>query len=452
KALKELGETIKIFTPYYKCCEKYNPQFIENSKITIAIGDNFVDVYLYIAKLPNSDVDVYFVDNKQYFFREHLYGVGNDDYQDNFSRFVLFQRAVLEYCKFLDFIPDVMHTNDWQTALIPVYLKTIYKDVFNKTKSVFTIHNMAYQGLFWVWDMKLTGLPFSLFNWRELEYYGKLNLMKGALVFADMITTVSPTYAREILSENFAYGLQTVLEEYRYKLRGIVNGVDYNEWSPETDKLIPYRYSKFNLEGKHQNKRVLCERCNFNYDDLPLFAFIGRLVEQKGIKFITETIDALMSKNLRIVILGTGDKGIENHLKYLESRYYDKLRVFILFNNELAHLIEAGADLYLMPSLFEPCGLNQLYSLKYGTIPIVRRTGGLADTVNNAVYDSIMRGVGTGFVFNDIDNGQFLEKIDRALETYWNKELWYKLIDNAMSQDWSWSASARKYLEIYRAL
>ncbi|MBP7652056.1 glycogen synthase GlgA [Candidatus Dependentiae bacterium] len=452
KAFKKKGEDIRIFTPYYECCEKFNPSLIPDSKIFVRIGDADIEAYLYESRLPNSDVPVYFIGNKNLFFRETLYSRNNVDYEDNFLRFVLFQRASIEYLKKTNFYPDIIHSNDWPSALTSVYLKTIYALSFPLTKTVFTIHNIGYQGLYWVWDMKLTGLPFELFNWRQLEYYGKLNLLKAGIVFSDAVTTVSPTYSREIMSAQYAYGLQSVLEEHKNKVFGIINGVDYDEWAPESDGFISYKYDRTNLENKYKNKNVLLEMCGFSCNDEPVFGMISRLVEQKGLKFIIDNIDKLMEKKMKIIILGTGDKGIESKLEAINEKYPGKFRAFIKFSSALSHLIEAGSDLYMMPSLFEPCGLNQLYSLRYGTIPLARRTGGLADTITDCNPSNIMNGEGTGFLFNNIDNSEFINKINYALTIFENKKLWNMLIQNAMSRDWSWNVSADKYIELYNSL
>ncbi len=300
--------------------------------------------------------------------------------------------------------------------------------------------------------MKLTGLPFSLFNWQQLEYYGKLNLLKGGVVFADAVTTVSPTYANEILDARFSYGLQDVLLEYKNKTEGIVNGVDYSQWSPENDPFIPFKYSINNIEMKSLNKKSLCSRCGFEFDDKPLIGFVSRLVEHKGLGFFLDAFNELMNLDLRIIILGTGDKRIEGALNDLSDKYPHKFKAYIKFDNELSHIIEAGADMYMMPSLFEPCGLNQLYSLKYGAIPIVRKTGGLADTVVDCNPSNIETGEGVGFSFNNANTAEFIEKIKYALELYKNKTLWKKLIYNAMSKDWSWNVSSDKYISLYKSL
>ena len=452
KALKNKGIDIRIFTPYYKCAESFNPVHLPDSSLKIQIGDTILTTELYMSRLPESDVPVYFVDNKHFFFRDTLYSKDNIDYEDNFSRFVLFQRAAIEYLKILNFKADIVHANDWPTALTPVYLKTIYADAFKNIKTVFTIHNIAYQGIYWVWDMKLSGLPFSLFNWQQLEYYGKMNLMKGAIVFSDAVTTVSPRYAEEILESGYAYGLQDVLREYSYKLSGIVNGADYSLWSPENDRYITFKYNSDNPEMKEMNKKLLCAKAGFEFDDKPLICMISRLGEQKGLWFIVNNIESLMSLEFRLIILGTGDKTIEKRLSELSDKYPDRFKAYIKFDNELSHILEAGSDLYLMPSLFEPCGLNQLYSMKYGTIPIVRKTGGLADTVVDCTPENINSGHGTGFVFENINDGEFIQKIRDALKLYKNKELWKKLISNAMSQNWSWEINSEKYISLYTSL
>lgn len=452
KALKKKGVDVRIFTPYYKCCDKFNPIHLPDNVLKIQIGDHPVSADLYMLRLPDSDIPVYLIDNKNYFFRETLYSKDNIDFEDNFSRFVLFQRASIEYLKQLNFEPDIVHTNDWPTALTPVYLKTIYSDSFKKTKVVFTIHNISYQGLYWVWDMKLTGLDMSLFNWQQLEYYGKMNLMKGAIVFSDAVTTVSPQYAQEILEPQYGYGLQDVLREHKNKLHGIVNGADYSLWSPENDNYLSFKYGAKNPEMKEMNKKLLCAKAGFSFDDKPLFSMVSRLSEQKGIWFIINNIDKLIKMDLRIIILGTGDKTMERKLSDFSIKYPDRFKAYIKFDNELSHLLEAGADLFLMPSIFEPCGLNQIYSMKYGTIPLVRKTGGLADTVIDCSAENIENGTGTGFVFNNINDDEFIDKIRDAINVFKNKQLWKKIISNAMSQNWSWETNSDNYIKLYSSL
>jgi len=448
KALYSKCKSIKVFLPFYKCSDSFYKEYIPYSKINIKIGNIYYTANLYKTTFPNSKVEVFFIDNKKLFFRNELYTENGKDYNDNFSRFVFFQKACLDYIIKYKMNPDIIHINDWQTGLIPTYIKTIYKNYFKNTKVVFTIHNIAYQGIFWVFDMKLTNLPFSLFNWKQIEHYNKINLLKSGIVFSDAITTVSPTYSKEILTKEYGCGLEKVLKFYKTKLTGIVNGVDYTEWSPENDNLIPHQYSKTTIDKKTLNKNILLKKCGFYNDKLPLYGLVSRLVEQKGINFIIKNIEILMNKNINIVILGTGNPKIEKILNSFNEKYKGKFKAFIMFDNKLSHLIEAGSDIFLMPSLFEPCGLNQLYSLKYGTIPLVRNTGGLADTV----IENKNENLSTGFKFNKIDDTDFLNAIDRSLKCYYNKYIWNNIILNAMNSDWSWDNSSKKYLSLYKKL
>lgn len=399
---------------------------------------------VYSATLPDTRISVYFIENKDYYDRAGLYqdpAVGKD-YQDNCERFSFFSKAVLETAQALGIKPDVIHCNDWQSALVPAYLKTLHKDnnYFRGTVTLFTIHNLAYQGLFPKENMPMTGLDWSYFNWKQLEYYGNINLLKAGIVFSDIITTVSRKYAEEIQTAEFGAGLDGVLRERAGDLYGVPNGTDYSVWNPEKDKLIPANYGLKNLKGKKVCKQHLQKKLKLPESDAPIIGMIGRVASQKGLDLVMECWDELMKEDVEFVLLGTGEPNIEQALKSTAARYPGKASINIGFDNQLSHEIEAGSDMFLMPSKFEPCGLNQLYSLKYGTVPIVRRTGGLADTIDASV----------GFSFQSYSSKEMLETIKKALKLYRDQSKWLELMKNGMLQDWSWEKSAREYLALYR--
>lgn len=446
KGLQKLGHNVSVFMPFYRHvrCDGFEPPRL-GEKLTVPVDGKPVDCFVRFAHLPGTTVPVYFIDNGAYFNREGLYvdpSTGKD-YVDNCARFSFFSRAVLEAVKSIDIRPDVVHCNDWQSATIPVYLKSIYKDTscFRNTLTVLTVHNLAYQGLFPAKDLKVTGLDERYFNPGQLEYYGKINLLKGGLVFADIITTVSKRYSEEIQTEEFGAGLDGVLKERSKDLYGIVNGIDYSVWNPEDDRLIPATYGPDRLEGKKTCKRHLLEKAGLPHEmDVPLIGMITRLAEQKGIDLLSECWDKLMELDISLFLLGSGDKRYQDVLTSLAGKYPHKAHVHVGFDNRLSHEIEAGADMFLMPSRFEPCGLNQLYSLKYGTVPIVRKTGGLADTVTPSV----------GFLFESYTPEEMLKAVREAVEAYRDREKWLGLMRAGMLQDWSWDKSARRYADVYQ--
>lgn len=446
RSVAKLGHKVCLFMPLYKQVNRKEFS-LSPTKITVAVPmPNKTSIGLvYSSYVPDTRIPVYFIENAEYFERAEPYKdpATGLDYKDNCERFAFFSRAVLETIKALGQTPDVLHANDWQSALAPVYLKTIYQGdtSFRNTLTVFTVHNLAYQGLFPKEDMPLIGLDWSYFNWKQLEYHGKLNVLKAGLVFSDLITTVSRRYAQEIQTQEFGRGLEGVLQERSKDLYGIVNGVDYNTWNPDTDKLIPSRYGPKNLKGKRACKKHLQKKCGLKErEDVPVIGWIGRLAEQKGVDLLLEGWEELMGLDLELVLLGKGDPPYEEALKSKASRYPEKASINIGFDNRLSHEIEAGSDMFLMPSKFEPCGLNQLYSLKYGTVPIVRHTGGLADTVDGQV----------GFTFNSSNTPEMISTIKRALESYRNTTQWTELVRRGMLQDWSWDKSAREYVELYQ--
>jgi starch synthase len=454
KFLSALGHEVIVFTPLYKQVrEKFRPRNT-GRKIAVPVGAELVSADIWTSELPDAKVTVYFVGNSAFFDREGLYGDAKGDYSDNCSRFVFFSRTVLETLKALSFKADVIHCNDWQSGLIPVYHRLAYANdpILGSAVLVYTIHNLAYQGLFWHWDMPLLNVGWEHFNYKELEFYGNINFMKGGVVSSHTITTVSPTYAKEIQSdEELGAGLREVLKERASDLIGILNGIDYSVWNPEADKLIPGTYGPQDLSGKAKCKKALQSESKLpQRDRVPVLAMITRLVDQKGLDLLAEIISDMMGEELQLVILGTGLEKYHKLLREIVSKYPEKCALFLKFDDRLAHCIEAGADMFLMPSRYEPCGLNQLFSLKYGTIPVVRATGGLADTVVDTTYQTLADGTATGFSFVPYESKSLLDTIHRALAAYADADLWSGLVDTGMRQDWSWTRSAREYERVYR--
>ncbi len=395
KFLEKRGHEVCVFTPLYKAVwDKFHPTRT-NHRISVPVGSDLVQGEVWRETLPDSNVTVYFIGNDNYFYRDGLYGDEKGDYSDNCSRFVFFSRGVLEAIKALNLKPDLINSNDWQSGLIPVYAKIADFDdpSIRKAAHVFTIHNLAYQGLFWHWDIPLTNIGWEHFNYKELEFYGKVNFMKGGIVFADTITTVSPTYAKEIQAdEESGAGLDGVLRDRGADVVGILNGIDYSVWNPEIDDLIPKKYSLDKPKGKAECKAELQKYAGLPAQpNVPLVGTISRLVDQKGFDLIAEIIDPLMQEEMQFVLLGTGLEKYHALFTEIVRRYPDKAAAFLKFDNKLAHMIEAGSDMFLMPSHYEPCGLNQMYSLKYGTVPVVRATGGLADTITDATPENAGR-------------------------------------------------------------
>ncbi len=454
KSLRALGEDVALIMPCHRQTQqKFGGQMADTGiRLAAAVGAEAYEAALMRTELPGAGVPVYLVAHAGFFDREQLYGTPAGDYPDNAERFIFFSKAVLAAAKALGWPPDIYHCNDWQTALVPAYLKTLHAadPFFSAARSILTIHNLAYQGLFPPEAFALTGLPQEHFNWRELEFYGRLNLLKGGIVFADLLTTVSRRYAAEIQTQEFGCGLEGTLAERSDRLCGIINGIDYGVWDPATDPLIPANYGPDDLAGKAICKRRLQEFCGLPTRDVPLLGIISRLDEQKGLDLIAAILDDLAGLDLQFVLLGTGKKELQELFAEHGKRRPDKLAIHITFNNQLAHQIEAGCDLYLMPSRYEPCGLNQLYSLRYGTVPVVRKTGGLADTITNCTATSVARGTATGFSFESYSARALLHTIRRALRLRADTRAWQRLMRTGMRQDWSWEQSAKAYRELYR--
>ncbi len=395
--------------------------------------------------------DVYFIEYKHYFFRPDLYGENNDAYLDNGKRFSFFSKAVLDLTIQLDFKPDVVHVNDWQTAVIPYYLKTWNwgSRFFDHTASVLTIHNLGYQGLANLSISNFIGLNWMQVREEEFESLGSLNLLKGGIFYADQITTVSPTYATEILSEPGGWGLSTYLSRRKNDITGILNGVDISEWNPGTDPTIPANFSRKDLSGKAVCKSELQSAFSLPVNkDIPIFAYIGRFADQKGLSMLKDCLDTILSWELQFIVLGSGDPTYSELFGNLPKYYPDKVATYIGFQSDLAHQVEAGADFFVMPSVYEPCGLNQMYSMIYGTLPIVRGTGGLVDTVDN--FDE-KNSKGTGFVFNDIAGKALENTIGWALSTWYNeKESYLAMQQRGMEKDFSWSKALSAYEAVYQ--
>lgn len=388
------------------------------------------------------DISVYFVEHEQYFHRSGLYQDAKGDYPDNTERFAFYCDRTLALLKEIDFRPDVIHLHDWQAALIAVYLKTRYaRDPwFAGLKTLLTIHNLGYQGIFARDNFTKLGLPLELFDVKCFEFFGMLNLLKGGIVYADLINTVSPTYSREIQTDKLGFGLQDVLRNRQGCIFGILNGLDYTLWDPETDHVIPQNYAAGSLEKKALNKKSLQEYCGFTAGEgLPLIGMVSRLAEQKGIHLVTESFDEIAASGAQLVILGVGEERYHVQLRQLAHRYQKNLKVILRFNDDLARRIYAGSDLFLMPSEYEPCGLGQMISLRYGTLPVVFKTGGLVDTVDEK----------NGFVFEEYTPEAFLQILKKALTVFDRPDEWRRLVKNAMACRFSWEDAVKRYEELY---
>jgi starch synthase len=406
-----------------------------------------------VLSIEKGGVRYYFVSYPAFFDRAALYGTPDGDYPDNAERFALLSRTAIEIAQ-LHFHPEVFHCHDWQSGLVPVLLRTLYSKapVLHEAPVLFTIHNLGYQGLFRPDVLEQIGLPAQLFALDGLEFYGKVNLLKGGLVCSEGINTVSRGYAREIQTEEYGFGLDGLLRHRSRVLSGILNGVDYSEWNPATDPLIAARYTPQGLSGKKTCKQDLLAAFGLPAAELlerPLIGIVSRLTAQKGADLIEAAAAELMAEDLALVVLGTGDAQYETLFRRLAEKYPQKVAVRIAYDNTLAHKIEAGADIFLMPSRYEPCGLNQIYSLKYGTVPVVRATGGLDDTVEN--FDPAT-GQGTGFKFAEYSASAMMQALRAALATYREPAQWKKLILNGMARDFSWNASAAQYVKLYEGL
>jgi len=446
---KKMRVNASIILPLYREIKKNAMNFAIKStgkEISVRLADKIEKGIIWKGRTQKG-ATAYFIENDKFYDRDNLYGTSGGDFPDNASRFIFYSRGVIEALKTLKLNVDVIHCNDWQTGLIPVYIKTIYKKDFQHTVTVMTIHNLGYQGIFWALDMPLTGFGQELFNTEALEFYGKINFLKGGIVFADAITTVSNNYAKEILTQEYGFGLDGVLRKRSKDLYGIINGIDYKEWSPDKDKLIPVNYSIKDMSGKTECKKSLQKACGLPQVDSPVTGMVTRLSAQKGLDIVAEAMEGIINAGAQMVILGKGDEPFQKLFLDLKKKFSKQLSVTIGFDNTLAHKIYAGSDIFLMPSRYEPCGLGQLIALRYGTVPVVRRTGGLADTV---IQYNPSTGVGTGFLFNDYSSDELLKTLKEAKEIFNDKGHLLKIRRNIMSEDFSWKQSAKQYLALYK--
>jgi len=458
KALERLGAKLTVLIPAYGT-DWPEKLFIRPCtavpRLEIPMASSIEHAEVFHAQMDQTDVDVYLIGSRKYFDRKGIYDDPStrEGYPDNMERFVFFMKSGLDLLPKLGVPVDIIHCHDSHTALIPGLIKTNFRDYpfYSNAGTLFTIHNLAHQGIFSVRSLDFAGIDRRQFHPRSpFEYWGQVNFMKAGIELADKINTVSHNYSDEIQkSPEIGFGLEGVLRNRKEDLSGIVNGIDYDEWNPETDPFIPAHFSSKDLSGKAKCKEHLLKYFGLDRSPIrtPLIGIVSRLADQKGFDLIAKAFEEIMALDLRLVILGTGQQKYHDLFKQIASQYSGKMGVQLSFDNELAHKIEAGCDMFLMPSKFEPCGLNQLYSFRYGTIPIVRKTGGLADTVI-----PFEREAGNGFVFSAYSADEMMEAIKQALTVYSDPTLWQSLRNRAMSQDWSWDKSARRYMELYQSI
>jgi len=453
KALFRMGHEPILILPLYRAVRRANTILSDAVQIEVPVGTKRVTSLVRQGRIPGTEAAVYFLEQDEYFDRDELYGLDDEEYPDNCERFTFLSRGAIEAVRALGFAADVFHIHDWQTALIAPYLRILYGNdpTVGGAGTLLTIHNLAHQGIFWHWDMNLIGLDWKYFNWKQLEFWGKINLLKGGIVFADVVNTVSPTYAREIATKEYGDGLDGTLRDRDDVLHGVVNGIDDAVWNPGGDPHITAAYGPEDLSGKVSCKRALQRQCKLpQRRRVPLIGIVSRFAEQKGLDLVARSLPQLFEENpLQCVVLGDGDDDIHMLMDAVQKQYPDRLRLFVRYDERLAHRIMAGADMILVPSRFEPCGLTQLYALKYGSVPVVRETGGLADTVRDCTPDALAAGRATGFTFKEPAPDALANCIRRAVALFRDRKSWQRLMAIGMSQDWSWQASAQRYLELY---
>lgn len=444
------GNKVLLFLPHYRNIVRVSSLKVVPGVYLIPIGDKIEQVSLSYINWGN--VLVFFVGNRKYFDRPELYRTPTGEYPDNDERFILFSRAVLEGCKFIGFRPDLIHCHDWQTGLIPAYLKTVYKlDAFyTRTRSLLTIHNIAYQGHYSYASFRKAGFHPVDYTPEKFEYYGGMSFLKSGIVFADNINTVSPNYALEVQQDNsMGFGLEGLLRSRSDRFCGIVNGIDTEIWDPELDPVLPIGYDAAEVEqGKAAAKQALRQQCKLaDEPGKPLIGIVSRLDYQKGLDLVANLVEKY-SNRAQFVILGTGDPMLAKAFQSLARNHVGQVSFHGALNEELAHRIYAGADIFLMPSRFEPCGLSQLIAMKYGTVPVVSHVGGLVDTVRG--YNGRNEDTATGFFIHPFTEKGLAQTLDNVLRVFADKKVWLHLVRNAMRQDLSWDKSARAYLELYR--
>jgi starch synthase len=458
RTLATMGHEVSVFLPMYGFINPHElgmKRVRLNGEVRVRLDNTKKPVGLWQYSMRGSKATYYFVENEWLLGRDGVYGDPETrlDYPDNAARFVFFSRAVLDLIKNLSLTFDVIHCNDHQTGLIPLLLKEEYAadKVFSKAATLFTIHNLGYQGVYEREVLAQAGLPEELaYPMGPLEFWGKVNYMKAAIVYSDLISTVSETYAKEIQSDpEYGCGLEGVLKARSEDLFGVLNGADYVSWNPSTDRYLPHKYGPSNLENKAKNKLNLIAKHKLTglTSESFLMGIVSRLADQKGLNLLASIIEELLAMDVGLAVLGTGQQKYHDFFTELKEKYPGRVSVSLTFNEKLAHLIEAASDVFLMPSRYEPCGLNQMYSMRYGTIPIVRYTGGLADTVKPFDAATLQ---GTGFVFHDYSAAAFRDAVATAYEVFQNKEQWSTLMRNAMQQDFSWKRAAKGYEELYK--
>ncbi|MEW6102960.1 MAG: glycogen synthase GlgA [bacterium] len=437
--LKELSkkEDVCAFLPKHRVVEKVAKKRKKVIDFSIKIGGDEEAVSIEITE--NLGFPVFLVDSPKYFSRDYLYSTPEGDYPDNDRRFILFNLAVLKAIKELNLNPDVIHCHDWQAGLIPVYIKL--NNEYRGIKSILTVHNLGYQGIFPKETLYLAGFSDNEWHYERLEYWGKFSFLKAGLVYSDYITTVSPTYAQQIQTEEYGFGMDGVLRSRKEGLFGILNGIDNDEWNPETDKAI-FNYSQKNIKDKVLNKLSLQKKNKLVEDkDIFLIGMTTRLCDQKGLDITSSAIDDIMNMGIQLVLLGTGEEKYHRLLEEMAKKYKKKIGINIKFDDKLARMIYGGCDAFLIPSRYEPCGLTQMIALRYGTIPIVRKTGGLADTIREEE---------NGFVFENHTKEELLSAIQRAYNIFSDKKAWAKMVKDGMKEDFSWKRSMKEYLGIYK--
>ncbi|MCX7793192.1 MAG: glycogen synthase GlgA [Thermodesulfovibrionales bacterium] len=450
KEFRRAGHEAWIILPFYSAVEKSGGFSDTGIRFSVDILSQKIEAS--VIESMDREYPAFFVRCDRFFMREGLYGTSAGDYLDNCIRFSFFSRAAIKLFKTLNKRPDVLHVHDWQTALIPFYLKNFYKDdlFFRDTKTVLTIHNLGYQGLFSPTELPYTGIGLEYFNPEGIEFYGKINFLKAGIISADAITTVSESYAREILTEEYGYGLDGVLRKRAGRLYGILNGIDYSIWNPETDPVIPHRYSLSSLKGKLFCRKKLIKELGIEIrDSQPLIGFVGRFVSQKGIDLIESTLPEIIKAGFGLVMIGQGEKTFEQSLDKKHREFKKNFFFKRVYDDSLARKVYAGSDIFLMPSRYEPCGLVQLIAMRYGTIPVARATGGLKDTIEDYNH---LSGKGSGFLFSGYNGSAMLESLKRAMCVFQNKRRWSALVKDSMKKDFSWKHSAQKYIKLFNDL
>jgi starch synthase len=435
-----------LFVPLYKSTAEQFSGIIRDSGVEfdVPMGDAVRTCKIFTGIMSAPTPNIYFIGNEDFFFRDELYGMPGGDYPDNDQRFAFFSKSVLEICKRLDLQIDIMHCNDWQTGLIPLYMKTLYRQVpvLKKTASIFTIHNLGYQGLFPPHTLEITGLGASVFNPEGVEFFGKVNFLKAGIIGADQITTVSKTYAEEIRSHEYGFGLEGILTKRSSSISGILNGIDYTEWDPLTDTFLDKKYDRSDLSGKQACKKQLIKKASLKSTAPgPLMCFIGRLSSQKGVDLLADAIPNLLGQGANMVVIGKGDGNYQAMLQTVSKRFRGSFFFYREFDESFAHLAYAGSDVFLMPSRYEPCGLGQMIAMRYGTLPVARKTGGLSDTIEDDK---------TGFLFGEYGLPAFINAVMRAVKAFEDNKAWRKMMTNAMKKDFSWKKSAQAYILVYQ--